>query len=227
MPTTLSGIAVCAFDAYGTLFDLDRMTAVAKGALGEQTAALAELWRRKQLEYTWLRSLMGRHADFWHVVGDALDFAMSALGLADPALRAKLMEAYLAPPAFPDAVATLDGLRAAGFKLAILSNGSPSMLTSATKSAGLFNRLDAIISVESAGVYKPHPSVYKLALDKFECQPGQVAFVSANGWDVAGGAAFGFQVLWVNRKRAPREALPAAAHAEIESLAAIPALLRP
>jgi len=222
----LSGIAVCVFDAYGTLFDIERITAGSKGALGDRTTALHELWRLKQLEYTWLRSLMGRHTDFWHVTGESLDYALGALGLPDPALRARLMEAYLAPPVFPDAVATLEKLRAAGFRLAILSNGSPTMLTSATANAGLFELFDAVLSVEAVGVYKPHPSVYRLALDKFNCHPSQIAFVSSNGWDIAGASAFGFQALWVNRRAAPREALPAGAHAEVKTLAEIPALLR-
>jgi 2-haloacid dehalogenase len=222
----LSGVAACVFDAYGTLFDVDRVTANAADALGDRAAPLSDLWRRKQLEYTWLRSLMGRHSDFWHVTGESLDYALGALGLADPALRARLMEAYLAPPHFADVQAALRALRQAGFKTAILSNGSPTMLTSAVKSADLNDLLDKVLSVEAVSVFKPHPSVYRLATDEFDCASGQVAFISSNGWDVAGAAAFGFQTVWVNRRRAPREALPPMPHAEIATLAELPALLR-
>ena len=224
---TFTGIAACVFDAYGTLFDLDRVVAGARDAIGERAGALSELWRRKQLEYSWLRSLMGRHTDFWHVTGESLDYAMETLGLSDPALRARLMEAYLAPPPFPEAQDVLRKLHAAGFKLAILSNGSPTMLTAATAGAGFAGLLDAVLSVEKVGIFKPHPSVYQLAVDAFECQPAQIAFVSANGWDIAGASAFGFRALWVNRRGLPREALPAGAHAEFKNLAALPELLAP
>ena len=223
---SLSGITACVFDAYGTVFDLDRIASVGSTVLGDRVGALAELWRRKQLEYSWLRSLMGRHADFWQVTGESLDYALTALGIADPGLRAHLMESYLAPSAFPDAVSALAALREAEIKLAILSNGSPTMLTSAVKSGGLGGLLDKVLSVESVGIFKPHPSVYKLATDVFACQPAQIAFISANGWDVAGAGAFGLQTVWVNRRKAPREILPASPHLEIASLAELPGLVR-
>jgi 2-haloacid dehalogenase len=213
------------FDAYGTLFDVDAVVAVCRDELGDRVGPLAELWRRKQLEYSWLRSLMGRHTDFWHVTGESLDYALAALGIADPSLRARLMETYLAPPAFPDVIPVLTALHDAGFKLGILSNGSPTMLTSATKNAGLSDVLDKTISVEDVGIYKPHPSVYRLAVEAFECQAPQIAFVSSNSWDVAGAAAFGFQTVWSNRRRVPREQLPAQAHAEIAGLSELLGLL--
>lgn len=221
----LSGVGVCVFDAYGTLFDLDRIVAVGRDVLGDRVTALSELWRRKQLEYTWLRSLMGRHADFWQVTGESLDYALTSLGIDNPSLRAHLMEAYLAPSAFPDALPALTKLHARNLKLAILSNGSPTMLTSAVKSADFNDLLDKVLSVEPIGIFKPHPSVYRLATDAFDCQPTQVAFISSNGWDVAGAAAFGFQTVWVNRRKAPREVLPATPHVEIHSLDALPELL--
>jgi len=223
----LLGVTACVFDAYGTLFDLDSVMAGARDTLGDKAAPLAELWRRKQLEYSWLRSLMGRHTEFWHVTGESLDYAMTALGLADPALRARLMETYLAPRAYPDVLPLLTKLRDTELKLAILSNGSPTMLTSATKSAGLSDLFDKVISVEEVGIYKPHPSVYRLAVERLECQAPQIAFVSANGWDVAGAAAFGFQTVWCNRRKALREQLPAIAHAEIAGLSELPGLLSP
>lgn len=222
----LSGITACVFDAYGTLFDLDKIATAGRDVLGDKVGPLSELWRRKQLEYSWLRSLMGRHADFWHVTGESLDYALHSLGIDDAALRAKLMEAYLSPPPFGEAIAALETLRAADFKLAILSNGSPTMLTSAVKSAGLSDLLDKVLSVEPVGIFKPHPSVYRLATDTFDCQPTQIAFISSNGWDVAGASAFGFQTVWVNRRKAPREILPAGPHNEIATLAELPGLLR-
>jgi 2-haloacid dehalogenase len=223
----MSGISVCVFDAYGTLFDVSAAVAAVRQSLGDRVDALSELWRRKQLEYTWLRSLMGRHTDFWHVTGESLDYAMRALGIADPLLRARLMEAYLTPAVFADAGPCLSRLKAAGHKLAILSNGSPSMLTSATKAAGLDVLLDDVLSVESVGVFKPHPSTYRLVQDRFQCGPAAVAFVSANGWDVAGAAAFGFRVVWINRAGLPQDVLPASAHLEVTSLADLPGLLTP
>ncbi|HEY1720847.1 MAG TPA: haloacid dehalogenase type II [Magnetospirillaceae bacterium] len=222
----LSGIVACVFDAYGTLFDLDKIASVARDALGDREKPLSQLWRAKQLEYSWLRSLMGRHADFWHVTGESLDYALASLGIDDPSLRAKLMEAYLSPPAFDDVTSTLKSLRTAEFKLTILSNGSPTMLTSAIKGANLNDLLDKPLSVETVGVFKPHPSVYRLATDAFDCQPTQIAFISSNGWDIAGASAFGFQTVWVNRRKAPREILPAGPHNEITTLAELTGLLQ-
>jgi 2-haloacid dehalogenase len=220
----LSGISVCVFDAYGTLFNLQAMAGNCRAALGERAETLIELWRRKQLEYTWLRSLMGRHTDFWHVTGESLDHALAALEVADPALRARLMEGYLTPTAYGDAKQALVGLKAAGHRTAILSNGSPSMLTAATKAAGLDELLDAVLSVESVGVFKPHPSVYALASAHFQCAPAEIGFVTSNGWDAAGASAYGFRVVWVNRAGLPRDILPASPHLEVESLSRLPEL---
>lgn len=225
MQLPMSGVNVCAFDAYGTLFDIKAVVDSCREALGPKADRLVELWRRKQLEYSWLRSLMGRHSDFWHVTGESLDYAFKTLDIDDAGLRARLMESYLCPSAHPDAKATLESLKAAGFKLAILSNGSPSMLTSATKAAGLDSLLDTVLSVESVGIYKPHPTVYRLVTDHFDCLPANVAFLSSNGWDAAGASAFGFQVIWVNRDGQPREVLPAAPHAEVSSLTAVSGML--
>ena len=225
--TLMSGGSVCVFDAYGTLFDLSVITATARHKLQERTAQLSELWRRKQLEYTWLRSLMGRHTDFWHVTGESLDYTLKVMGIDDPNLRASLMEAYLSPAAYPEVKASLEALKARGHKLVVLSNGSPIMLTSAARAAGLDELLDDILSVESVGVFKPHPSVYRLVQDRFDCPPAAVAFTSSNGWDAAGAAAFGFQVVWVNRAGLPRDVLPAGPHHEITSLAQLPALFGP
>ncbi|MBF0304404.1 MAG: haloacid dehalogenase type II [Alphaproteobacteria bacterium] len=221
-------VKACVFDAYGTLFDLGDLTRAAVPTLGRQRAdALNALWRRKQLDYSWLRSLIGRHTDFWHVTGESLDHAMLALDVADPLLRARLMEAWLTPPPFADVVEGLGAVRAAGLRTAILSNGSVAMLTGAVGAAGIQRLLDAVISVEPAGVFKPHPAVYALAVDRLDLPPGEIAFVTANGWDAAGAAAFGFKVAWLNRQGAAPEMLPAGPKAEFRSLAELAPLLRP
>ncbi|HZZ85497.1 MAG TPA: haloacid dehalogenase type II [Anaeromyxobacteraceae bacterium] len=151
-------VQACVFDAYGTLFDVGSAAERAQGLLGERWRPLAEAWRARQLQYTWLRSLARRHVDFWQVTGDALDFALESQGIADPALRQELMTLYLSLRAYPDVEPTLSRLRAAGLRLAILSNGSPRMLASAVEHAGLSALLDAVLSVEEVGVYKPDPA---------------------------------------------------------------------
>ena len=220
-----SGVSVCVFDAYGTLFDLGSFVDRFRGQLGAQAETLAGLWRRKQLEYSWLRSLMGRHTDFWHVTGESLDYALASLGIDNPSLRARLMEAWLMPRAFPEADQVLARLQGGGQRTAILSNGSPSMLVAGLNTTGLSDRVDCVLSVEKVGVFKPHPSTYKLVVDQFEVDPKQVCFVSSNGWDVAGAAAFGFRVAWVNRAGAGREHLPAGPDAVLADLGGLPALL--
>ena len=222
---SFSDVEACVFDAYGTLFDVHSAAARLKGEIGEHADSLSALWRQKQLEYSWLRSLMGRHEDFWHVTGSALDFAMAKHGLENPGLRSKLMEMYLELDAYPDVAETLTRLRDSGRKTAILSNGAQSMLIAAAKSAGIYPLFDSILSVESVGIFKPHPSTYQIAVDSLKVMPGHVAFMSSNGWDAHGATAFGFVAVWINRFQQPRELLPAPPHAEIGSLAEIPALL--
>ena len=221
----LSGITACVFDAYGTLFDVHAPAARLRDALGSKADALSNLWRTKQLEYCWLRSLMGRHADFWQITGEALDHAMEAVGLADPDLRQRLLDDYFRLAAYSDAAPTLDRLRTAGMSTAILSNGSPAMLEAATVGAGLSGRLDAVLSVETVGTFKPHPSTYQIAVDRLRVTPAQICFVSTNGWDAAGAASFGFRVVWLNRFGRVRERLPAQPEAEITGLDALPDLL--
>jgi 2-haloacid dehalogenase len=223
--TPLTDISVCIFDAYGTLFDLSGIVRNSSGVLGDRVGPFADLWRRKQLEYTWLRSLMGRHTDFWHVTGESLDYTLKAFAIDDVALRTRLMEAYLTPGCFPDAKPALESLKSANLKTAILSNGSPTMLISATKATGLDLLLSEIMSVEAVGVFKPHPSVYRMAAEHFGCQADNIAFVSSNGWDVAGAAAFGFCTIWVNRAGLPRDSLPGGPHREIATLQDLSELL--
>ena len=199
----------CVFDAYGTLFDVHSAAAGVADQLGEAAQALSQLWRQKQLEYTWLRSLMGAHCDFWQVTGEALDFAMAAQGLHDPALRARLMELYLTLDAYPDVEPTLSRLKQAGLKTAILSNGEPKMLSAAVDSAGIGNLLDEVLSVEEVGIYKPDHRTYQLAVDRLEVgTPGAIAFVSTNSWDARGAAHFGFTVAWMNRFGMQMDLLP-------------------
>ncbi len=226
MPASpLASIGACVFDAYGTLFDVHSAAARCRDALGPKADALSALWRQKQLEYTWLRSLMGAHADFAEVTADALDYAFGATGLADAGLRARLLEVYQRLDAFPEVPATLAALRRLDLGTAILSNGSPAMLEAAVTSAGIDHLLDAVLSVEEVGIYKPHPSVYQLAVDRLGIAADRICFLSSNGWDAAGAARFGFRVVWVNRYRQPRERLPAQPAAEISELAALPPLL--
>lgn len=222
---TLSATAACVFDAYGTLFDFLSASKRCRDALGEKADALGQLWRTRQLEYSWLRSLMGAHADFWQVTGEALDFTMASLGIYDPALRDRLMDLFLHIEAFPDALRALEALKRAGRPAIILSNGSPAMLDAAIKSAGVSNLLEAALSVESAGIYKPHRSVYELVTRHLRLPPDRICFVSSNGWDAAGAAHFGFRAVWANRSGAPCENLPGTLAAEIRNLDALAPLL--
>ena len=220
-------IQAVVFDAYGTLFDFASPVARCRGRIGPPADQLVEIWRRKQLEYSWLRTLMARHTDFWRVTGDALDYAMAVVGLADPALRAELMQLYLDLDAYPDARATVERVKGAGLRTAILSNGSPTMLTALVNRSDLTRCLDAVLSVEERACYKPHPSVYQLAVDSLGVAAPHVCFVSANGWDAAGAAAFGFQVAWINRTGQPMEQLPYGPNAVITTLGDLPPLILP
>lgn len=220
-------ITVCIFDAYGTLFDVAaaaRIAAVEKGR--EKLAAiwpkLAEDWRRKQLEYTWLRAVMRQHADFWSVTQDGLDWALEAAGLNDPELRARLLALYWELAAYPEVPPMLARLKAAGLATAILSNGSPEMLAAAVRSAGIGDVLDDVLSVESVGIFKPDAGVYRLVTERFACTPDQVLFASSNGWDAAAAAGFGFRTAWVNRAGQPKDRLPARPHHVLSDLTAIP-----
>lgn len=221
----IENIGACVFDAYGTLFDVNAAAARCRDALGDKADALASLWRTKQLEYTWLRSLRGDYVDFWHVTGQSLDYAMDALKLGDKALRTRLMELYLALDAYPEVKEMLSTLKGAGMRTAILSNGSPSMLVAAVRRAELEDLLDEMISVDSVRIYKPHPSVYQLAVDRMRLDSERICFLSANAWDASGAAHFGFRVVWINRFQALPEQLPGKPEKEIHSLAELPALL--
>ena len=220
-----SDIGACVFDAYGTLFDVHSAVARGGAPLGDKAAAVSALWRQKQLEYTWLRSLMGAYVDFWRITGDGLDYALAANGIDDPALRERLMDLYQRLDAYPEVADTLTALRRAGLKTAILSNGAPRMLEAAVRSAGLDSLLDEVLSVDELGVYKPDPRVYQLAVDRLEVPAARICFLSSNGWDAGGAAHFGFTVAWVNRFAQQPERLSAKPAAEITNLAELPPLL--
>ncbi len=220
-----SDIRVCVFDAYGTLFDVHSAVGKHRARLGEAADRVSAVWRTKQLEYTWLRSLMGCYVDFWQVTGDALDYAMEAAGVANPRLREDLMQAYLSLDCYPEVPGVLTRLKEAGMGTAILSNGSPMMLRAAVESAQLGALLDEVLSVDELRVFKTHPSVYQLAVDRLGAQPRQVSFQSSNAWDAHAASAFGFRVAWCNRFGQSRERLPGDPDAEIRSLDELPALV--
>jgi len=221
----LQGVKACVFDAYGTLFDFAAAARGCRDVLGEDIDRLTALWRDKQLQYTWLRAVQGRHADFWQVTGDALDFALETLAIGKPAIRDRLMTLYLTLDAFPEVPGVLKQLQAAGMRTAILSNGSPRMLDAAVKGAKLEGLLDAVLSVEEVGVYKPHPKVYQLAVDRLGVPAAAISFQSSNAWDAYAASAFGMQVVWCNRYGQRRERLPGSPDREVKSLTELPALI--
>ena len=218
-------VSACVFDAYGTIFDFASAAARCSDVLGDKAAAVTTLWRDKQLQYTWLRSLQGRHSDFWQVTGDALDFTLETLGLAKAGVRDRLMGLYRALDCFPEVPDVLRRLKDAGFVTAILSNGSPSMLADVVAAAKLDGLLDHVWSVEEVGVFKTHPRVYQLAVDRLGVAPGAISFQSSNAWDAHAASAFGMRVVWCNRYGQRRERLPGAPDREVRSLAELPALL--
>jgi 2-haloacid dehalogenase len=221
----IEGIQACVFDAYGTLLDFNSAVMHCADEIGPDAARLSEMWRQKQLQYTWLRSLMRDHADFWQVTGEALDFSLAALGIDNPALRDRLMALYRELDAFPEVPDTLTRLKDAGMRTAILSNGAPEMLDAAVKANGLDALLDDVQSVEDVGVFKPDPRVYQLSVDRLGVAKENICFLSSNGWDAAGAGSFGFRVVWINRYGQPVEHLPARPDAEIDTLSPLPDIL--
>jgi 2-haloacid dehalogenase len=221
---TLQGIKACVFDAYGTLFDFASAARNCEEIPPEKIAQLTTLWRDKQLQYTWLRAVQGRHADFWRVTGDALDYTLETLGL-DGSLRGRLMRLYLELEPFPEVPEVLAKIQQSSMPMAILSNGSPKMLEAAVASAKLGQFFDAVLSVEEVGVFKPHRSVYQLAVDRLGVTPSAIAFQSSNAWDAYAASAFGMRVVWCNRYGQRPERLPGEPDCEIKTLAELPVLL--
>ncbi|MEX4007416.1 haloacid dehalogenase type II [Neoaquamicrobium sediminum] len=193
------------FDAYGTLFDVHAAVRRHAGEIGPDGQALSEIWRAKQLEYSWVRTLMGSYRDFWQLTEEALDYAFLKVPTADPALRGKLLDAYWRLDCFPEVPAVLAALKAAGGRIAILSNGSPAMLESAVKSAALDTVVDEVFSVDEIGRYKTVPDVYEMVTTAWRLYPQSVSFQSSNRWDVAGAHKFGFRTVWINRTGQPDE----------------------
>jgi 2-haloacid dehalogenase len=222
---TIGGIKACVFDAYGTLFDVHSAVGKHRARLGDVADQVSVVWRTKQLEYTWLRSLMGRHADFWQVTREALDFAFEMHAVKDSELSADLMEAYLQLTCYPEVPAALAELKKRGFQIAILSNGTPAMLEAAVKNSRLEEVIPQIFSVETAGVFKPDPRVYQIAVDELSLKPEEIVFQSSNAWDAAGAAAFGLKVAWINRFGQSPERLPGKPQVEIKDLSDLPQLL--
>ena len=225
-------ITTCIFDAYGTLFDVAAAARAAAAEPGRESfarhwPAIAEKWRLKQLQYTWLRAVMGEHIGFWQVTQDGLDWALESQGLLhDTELRARLLHLYWELDAYPEVSAMLTALKEAGMSTAILSNGSPDMLDAAVQSAGIGACLDDVLSVESVGIFKPARVVYDLVGQRFGCAPEEVLFVSSNGWDACAAAGYGFGTVWANRANEPVDRLPAAPDRQMQDLSGLPDLVR-
>ena len=205
----IKNIKVLAFDAYGTLFDVYSVTALCEQLFPGKGNALAQLWRAKQLQYSLLRSLMGRHRDFWQLTEDGLVYASNSLKLdLTPEKRQRLMEAYLHLAAFPDVKPGLEALKKQGLHLAILSNGEPRMLEAAAKSAGIYDLLDKVISIEEVKIFKPSPRVYNLVAERMKVSNAELGFVSSNNWDDNGAGSAGLFTFWIQRSAAePQEEL--------------------
>jgi 2-haloacid dehalogenase len=213
-----SGIRACVFDAYGTLFDVRNVAVGVIDRTGVDSKAFFDIWRAKQLEYSWLRAVTGHHVDFWRVTRDALDYALESIGISDSTLGSAMMDGYLRLPIFPDVLPTLEQLRASGLRRAILSNGTAHMLGAIVAHAGVTEHFEALLSVDEVGIFKPHPRVYALASERLSLPAEQICFVSSNGWDAWSARAFGFRVVWCNRRAQPRERLPSAPDGEIADL---------
>ena len=194
----MKNVKAIIFDAYGTLFDVNSAAEKCKDKIGDKWEPFANFWRTTQLEYTWLRSLMGRHKDFWQVTEDSLDKSMKAFNI-DSSMKNELLNLYKILSPYKEVPETLKALKEKKFKLAILSNGTPSLLNELVKSNNLDNLFDDIFSIEEVGIYKPSSKVYDIPIKKYQIEKNEVAFLSANTWDVSGGGNYGYQSIWVNR----------------------------
>ena len=218
-------IKACLFDAYGTLLDIasatNRLVETNKyPSLCVKAEQLTEIWRTRQLHYSWLRSLMGSYDHFWQLTQDGLDFALEATGLAgDEALRADLLALYRQIEAYEDGRHVLAMMSRQKMPCGILSNGNQSMLDEAVQNAGLASYLDKVLSVEKLQIFKPAPVIYQFGCDAFNAKPDEILFFSSNGWDIGGAAAFGYQTIWVNRFGQPQEYLPQAPQHQVTDLA--------
>ena len=196
----MKNIKAIIFDAYGTLFDVNSAAEKCKDKIGDKWEGFANYWRTTQLEYTWLRSLMNRHKDFWQVTEDSLDKSMKAFKI-DPSMENELLDLYKILSTFPEVKEVLQNLKKKDYKLAILSNGTPTLLNELVTSNNLDNIFDDIFSIEEVGIYKPDSKVYNLPIKKYQIKKDEVAFLSANTWDVSGGGNYGYSAIWVNRNK--------------------------
>ncbi len=212
------------FDAYGTLFDVHAAVHKHAAAIGPDGQAISDLWRAKQLEYSWVRSLAGAYRDFWELTRMALDYAFARYPSADPSLKPSLLEAYWSLDCFPEVPTILRRLKADGARIAILSNGSPEMLAAAVKSAVIEDVIDEVFSVDAIRRYKSDPDVYDMVTTAWRLYPSAVSFQSSNRWDVAGAKKFGFRTVWINRAGYPDEYADLPADAVLASLEGLPAI---
>ena len=196
----MKNIKAIIFDAYGTLFDVNSAAEKCKGKIGDKWEDFANYWRTTQLEYTWLRSLMNRHKDFWKITEDSLDKSMKFFKI-DNSMRNDLLDLYKVLPPFSEVKETLNKLKKKDFKLAILSNGTPSLLGNLVKNNNLENIFDDIFSIEEVGIFKPDSKVYELPVNKYNIKKNEILFLSANTWDVSGGGNYGYNSVWVNRNK--------------------------
>ena len=216
----MENIKAIIFDAYGTLFDVNSAAEKCKDKIGDKWEPFANFWRTTQLEYTWLRSLMGRHKDFWQVTEDSLDKSMKTFNI-DSSMKNKLLNLYKILSTYKEVPKTLKTLKEKKFKLAILSNGTPSLLNELVKSNNLENLFDDIFSIEEVGVYKPNSKVYDIPIKKYKIEKNEVAFLSANTWDVSGGGNYGYQSIWVNRNNNIFDNLDFKVNIEIKDLSGL------
>ena len=213
----MKNIKAIIFEAYGTLFDVNSAAEKCKDKIGDKWEGFANYWRTTQLEYTWLRSLMNRHKDFWQVTEDSLDKSMKAFNI-DPLMRDELLNLYKVLSPFKEVPEVLKTLKEKKFKLAILSNGTPSLLNELVKSNKLDNIFDDLFSIEQVGIYKPDSKVYDMPIQKYRIKKNEVAFLSANTWDVSGGGNYGFNSIWVNRNKNIFDNLDYKPNSEIKDL---------
>ena len=194
----IENIEACVFDAYGTLFDVNSAAAKCKKKLGNRWESFANAWRVTQLEYTWLRSLMKKHKNFWEITEDSLDHTMETFKIKQ-GMRNELLNLYKELSPYPEVKECLEGLKSKKIKMAILSNGTPDLLKGLVESNNIQNYFDDILSIETVGIYKPDSKVYDMPIKKYDCKPENICFMSSNTWDVSGGGVFGFNAVWVNR----------------------------
>ena len=216
----MKNVKAIIFDAYGTLFDVNSAAEKCKDKIGDKWEPFANFWRTTQLEYTWLRSLMGRHKDFWQITEDSLDKSMKAFNI-DSSMKNELLNLYKILSPYKEVSETLKALKEKKFKLAILSNGTPSLLNELVKSNNLNDLFDDIFSIEEVGVYKPDSKVYDIPVKKYKIKKDEIAFLSANTWDVSGGGNYGYQAIWVNRNNDTFDNLDFKPKLEIKNLSGL------